>query len=163
MLGYDQDVIAADRLVQLPKIGAGGASRGSAYLGVAVRTLGTGVFLEVLLCDTVECERRHGTLQARSRNVPMTTRAAPARETFIFDPDHASQMFDPYWTYDSETELPLEARATRGRETPSVKVNWSSPRTLFHEKHGRQSDERASSRLAVGHVGLSSRGCLFIS
>ena len=79
-----------------------------------MRALSTSVFLEVLLCDAVERERRHSALQTGSCNVPMTQRAAPARETFMFDPDHASQMFDPSWMCDSEAELPLGVRDSKG-------------------------------------------------
>jgi hypothetical protein len=48
------------------------------------------VRFEVLLGDAVEGERRDTTLQARSRDTPVTVGTAPAGELFVFDPDHTS-------------------------------------------------------------------------
>jgi hypothetical protein len=48
------------------------------------------VFFKSFLRYAVEREGRHGTVQARSSEVPLAVGAAPAAETFIFDPDHAS-------------------------------------------------------------------------
>ena len=78
-----------------------------------MRDSGTSVFLEVLLGDTVEGECRDATLQARSGDTPVTVGTAPAGELFVFDPDHASQMFDPYWMWDSERNSRWRRETTR--------------------------------------------------
>jgi len=70
--------------------GAGNGLRCRLGWHFVVRDSGTSVFLEVLLGDAVEGERRDTTLQARSDDTPVTVGTAPAGELFVFDPDHAS-------------------------------------------------------------------------
>jgi len=51
--------------------------------------VGAGVLLEVLLRNSVECERGNRTFQARSRHTPCAAGAAPAAEVVAVDPDQA--------------------------------------------------------------------------
>lgn len=48
------------------------------------------VLLKSVLSGAVECQRRNGTLEARGDDAPVTLRAAPAGEVFVFGPDHVS-------------------------------------------------------------------------
>src|SRR5882724_12239227 len=50
-----------------------------------------GVLLEALLSDPVKCKRGKGALKARGDKTPTAVRAAPACESFIFSPNHASR------------------------------------------------------------------------
>ena len=71
---------------------------------------------EVLLGNAVEGERRDTTLQARSRDAPVTVGTAPAGELFIFDPDHASCHAYSLLGGRFGAELPLAARSSRAGE-----------------------------------------------
>lgn len=53
--------------------------------------VGAGVLLEALLSNPVKCKRRNGALEARGDNTPTALRAAPASESFILSPNHASR------------------------------------------------------------------------
>ena len=56
-------------------------------LCVSLRVVDAGVFLEVLLRNSVEGERGNRTLQARSCHTPCAVGAAPAAEVVAVDPD----------------------------------------------------------------------------
>ena len=57
--------------------------------GSWMMVMGAVVLLEILVGDAVEGESRDCTLQARGNEAPGAPRAAPAGETFVFDPDQA--------------------------------------------------------------------------
>src|SRR5713101_2198018 len=50
-----------------------------------------GVLLEALLSDPVKCKRGKSALEARRDKAPTALRAAPACESFILSPNHASR------------------------------------------------------------------------
>ena len=50
-----------------------------------------GVLLEAVLSDPVKCKRGKGALKARGYKTPTAVRAAPACESFILSPNHASR------------------------------------------------------------------------
>lgn len=62
---------------------------GDSYSYILLRVVDAGVLLEVLLRNSVECERGNRTFQARSCHTPCAVGAAPAAEVVAVDPDQS--------------------------------------------------------------------------
>ena len=102
-----------------------------------------GVLLEGLLSNPVKCKRRNGALKPRGGDVPGAVGTAPACESFILNPDHASRHECTSWIL-FEQALPSGGEGRQLEKWSVESAVRNNFVTISHEIRKRPSNYSAS-------------------